>query len=547
MPTEIGTRWGMQAYEPYLWRPEKLPYYNTMSPFTDLYLIQGGQRRSDLRVTFSRNITPDWNATLFYNRMSSNKVVFKTFRRNDDLNVHQTFGFSTRFFNRKHRYKLLAHFYFHNQNILETDGIDAATPLEIAEGGNYVDSLLRLENAQMRYRFAQLVPVNIFGRNFRLYHQYSLTKQGQIELFHIAEYRQDYHIWRDDNFNANRTRYPKTYFDENNTRASVYKNYFAHFDNKAGIKGRAGDLQYRSYIRRRSYEHQVHFIQDTTSLPDSASLRLPDEWSLGGGVRYYLDSTQMNWIDAQAEYLLFDTYKAKVQARYKQLSIEAERQSYRPDIIQRAYFGNHFKWNLDTASTNTIADRVYASYQLPTYRDVQVTPFVEYTHLQRLVYYDTMAIARQADENVAIWRAGFSYRAKWRQFYGFGDVFVSRSQGADLWRVPTVFINFVAYYESELFNKAMQAQIGVDVHYHSRYRAFAYMPITSQFHLQNDNLVGNYPLVNAFFNFKVKRAKLFFKINNLAQDLVGIGYYTTPFYIAQPRNFEFGVQWLFFD
>lgn len=591
MPEEIGTRWGMNAYRAFIKRPEQIQYFNTMSPYTRLYLIQGGQRRSNLDITFSRNITPDWNVTLFYNRMSSNKVVFKTFRRNDDLNVNQSLGFNTAFQSRNHRYKLLGHFVFYNQNLLETGGLEATQPIKVGEGGNYIDSLLELESSELRYRFPQPVSVNAFGRNFRLYHQYSLTKKGELELFHRSEFRQDFNIWQDANFNQNRNSYRQTFFDAAKVTRSFYRNDYQHFDNRIGIKGRAKDFQYRTYLRQRTYDQRATFLKDSSDvLTDSARLELPAEWFVGGGMRYFLDTTNTSWVDAQAEYLPVDAYKMQLFFNHKNISLQAERQNYRPDVIQRAYFGNHFKWN-DDSLRNTIADRFSFSFAFepfkkglfPTKRRKQnvaeidlgllqnydatqvqtfdsllqnqansafylrLEPFVEYTRLNRLIYYDTMAQRQQAQGVVSQFRVGTNFRAQWKSFHFKGSLFYAASQGQDIWRVPAFFANVVGYYESALFNNAMQAHIGLDIHYHTRYRAFAYQPITGQFHVQDEALVGNYPLVSAFFDFKVKRALLFFKIVNLLQDVAGKGYYTTPYYIAQPRAFEFGLQWLFFD
>ncbi len=93
-PNQIGSRWGITAYEPYIRRPPEIPYFNTLAPYVDIYLVQGGQGKSWLDVDLSRNVNPDWNVSIFYRRLSANKVINRAFRRNDEQMEHQTFSFT---------------------------------------------------------------------------------------------------------------------------------------------------------------------------------------------------------------------------------------------------------------------------------------------------------------------------------------------------------------------------------------------------------------------------------------------------------------------
>ena len=112
---------------------------------------------------------------------------------------------------------------------------------------------------------------------------------------------------------------------------------------------------------------------------------------------------------------------------------------------------------------------------------------------------------------------------------------------------PTLFANAQAYFEKTFFKGNLPAQIGLDFHWHSAYNAQAYQPVLRQFYNQNSFEVGNYPMMEFFVNARVNRVLLFAKMTNLLQDVAAEGYFLTPGYMAQARQFEFGLLWMFFD
>ena len=125
---------------------------------------------------------------------------------------------------------------------------------------------------------------------------------------------------------------------------------------------------------------------------------------------------------------------------------------------------------------------------------------------------------------------------------------------------------------------------GVDVHWKSTYYALAYDVPTAQFYIQgnpstdraiagfNDQggreftgIYGgteaeegffltpslpnqkNLPVIDVFFNAKIKRGRVFFKYNNILQLITGNGYFTTPQYPGQRNTLDFGFDWSFYD
>jgi len=89
--------------------------------------------------------------------------------------------------------------------------------------------------------------------------------------------------------------------------------------------------------------------------------------------------------------------------------------------------------------------------------------------------------------------------------------------------------------------------MGLSYNYKEGYYGYNYHPVVQHYYLQSHTLVEGVPMVNAYFNFKIRRASLMLKFNNLRDWLTGKGYFVAPQYIGLPATFDFGFTWWFFD
>ena len=103
------------------------------------------------------------------------------------------------------------------------------------------------------------------------------------------------------------------------------------------------------------------------------------------------------------------------------------------------------------------------------------------------------------------------------------------------------------YYESYIFRKALFSQVGAEMYYQSRFRAYDYSPSTQQFYQQDHFTIRNYPVVDVFFVADIKTVSIFLKAAYVNQGINGNGYFTTPYYTGYPRRFQLGVKWNFFN
>ena len=103
------------------------------------------------------------------------------------------------------------------------------------------------------------------------------------------------------------------------------------------------------------------------------------------------------------------------------------------------------------------------------------------------------------------------------------------------------------YYTGNLFKNNLQLQIGVQGEYYQKFKAYAYMPATNQYYLQNRVSVGEYPFVDVFLNARIRPVQFFVKIENVLYGALVSNYSFVPAYIQPDRAFRFGLTWMFFD
>lgn len=215
-----------------------------------------------------------------------------------------------------------------------------------------------------------------------------------------------------------------------------------------------------------------------------------------------------------------------------------------PDWYAQHYRSNHFVWNNDFDKTY----RFYVGGELsyPT-TWVKARARVGFENLTRYIYFGADGYPVQMDGNIQVLSADarVDITTPWVNLENTVVYQMSSSEAVPL---PTVALYHNLYYHGWWAKKAMFAQIGVDMRYHTAYYAPALNPAIGQFCIQNDVKIGNYPVLNLYANVYVKLLKLkffaqwqhfnyyFMKQNN---------YLSMPNYAMNPSIFRAGLAWHF--
>lgn len=531
-PTQIGNRNGITAFDFIELNESNIKYYDTKSPYSSWYYVQGGEGRSFLDASLAQNVNERVNVGFLYRRLT-NKFLIGT-RKQDNLLRHvdhQNILIHGSGTSKNQRYQLMGYLSFYRHRLEESGG------LLYEEDLTDLRSLYDLEQGNLQNRLSNAEGLQQANR-MHIFHQYTLIDSTNLQLYHKLDL-----TFRRNNFDDTAIdTIPQLYNDffiNTSLESTSHSFRYNEIDQQIGLKWRNKRLFMAAYYRNKGFT-AAHRALGNEQVPYD----LNAQHFLGFVGNYTInDTTQLLF---EGEQLLFNDYRLAATLKTKFVIAKYSRSFYSPSLLEQYYYGNHFIWqnNFD----NTLTDELEGSIQIPLKKH-SFRPFAKITNVIDYVYFDEEAKPIQAAERLTLLQAGIRLNGRIGQpFIYSGEFIFTENNNTTAFQTPKLFANFQFAFEKELFKGALPAQIGFDVHWRSAYFADAYMPISQVFYRQNLYQVGNFPVLDLFMNGRIGRARVFIKGTNLLKLLPSMkGHFSTINYMEQPTQFEFGLNWLFFD
>lgn len=519
-PKEVGIRSGYDAYVPYYITAEEIEYFDTKSPFTPLDVVVGGTGRAVTNVKHTRNITPYWNAGFHYRKINADKQVASQ-GRNDNQSSSVAYYIHMDYQSPNGKYQGVMSLSRLNHRIIEQGGI------QIAEGApinDYFD-----DNADVRLSNAQ-------SRDFRLgthiYNHYKL--RNEFQLYQNFQFIQNRNFFTDKPLGQDAEYFDQILINPDSTTDQTQTNQLI---NEFGIKGDYTKMFYRFFVKFRNVNHRNRYLP---------SNQLFFENSGGFELRYDFDSLQN--IRGSGEYILGGFYRFGGSYFNKFFTLEYWRTQSRPAIIEDKYFGNHYEWDNDFATPSSDLLRGSLIYGN---RFMRIEPFASITNVKNNIYYDYDQTPSQAEGSAQILSFGLNLdlhllRVIHWENEGIYTGITGEEEAVNALRIPELFVNSKLYYGSYWFGEKIYIMFGVDANYRSELFAPAYSPVLQQFYLQDDFLIPSYVKADAFLEFQIEHLSMFLKMEYVNQPPSN-GYFTHPYYRGQPRVFDLGIRWMFFN
>jgi len=540
-PTQIGVQWGIRSYEMYKTPVDSVKYYDTRSPYSDFYFIQGGRGQQIAGVEFSRNIKAPVNFGFKYQRTNTFRQYALSGNRTENAILEQyNMVFWFRYFSKNQRYKLLFHYHNFGNSLKELGG---------AENGHNPDSLYAYD-ATVALLQGPPKSWQTYNR-LRAYHEYSLDSTHNVSLFQSIQFERQRDTYIDESYEANQTFYLQNTSDVQLSSDFMYPNgvyddyKYRLLTNQVGLRLKLQKMIVWGYFKRRDYQLN-NFTRDfykintrgENYLGGNLLLPLPFKANLEGKAEYWLGSQ---------DYLL----EASLQQRFLQIS--AKSISVSPSILENRYISRISNWDNRDSLQNTFVQEIFVQAIAP-FKFGYLKPSARYQLISNYTYFgrDTAFIfPTQARNSIQILQLGLETKFSFKNLHFEHQIFYTKDlSSSNLIRFPEWHVWGSWYFEKALFKKALLLRTGMDWHYRTAYYADAYMPATKQFYLQDSFVIRAYPIADFFASLVIKKTRAFVKMshwNEGIQPKPDNGYVVTPFYAGLRRTFSLGFSWRLFD
>ncbi len=255
-----------------------------------------------------------------------------------------------------------------------------------------------------------------------------------------------------------------------------------------------------------------------------------------GKMEYFFAGYRQN--DVLADF----TLKYKLNSKGAMISAFGKFYVTEADFFLKHYASSHFQWNaVFPKSTTTSAFLSYRSGDGTLYAEGGLTLLGNY------IYMNTFAIPFEANLPITVSSFRLEKSFKWGGFNHIHKLVAQQVNHEEFLQLPLLAYGNTSYYENAFFKGVLKFQIGFDFYINTSYYADAWMPATGMFHRQDIAKIGQYPYLDGFLNWKIKRTRFFLKYVNALAGLAGYNYFTTYGYPMNPGSLKFGLSWTFYD
>ena len=536
-----GFDYGLHSYDKYMFNNDSIHHYWVGRPYTNLYYIMGSKKEQNLHIDHSQNVSSWFNVGLRFRYINS--PGFYNNQKTDDKN----FVFKTRFQTRDYRYMVLANFIHNKLKLEENGGIIYDTVFEDnteSTRQNIVTNLNTAHNTikENTYAVKQLFKISKRHR-FRLPVTNDSIPQAdkkKISLGNIAlssVYSRITHLYQQE-LQDNNGFYMYTYDSLNPTYDSTFINKLENEFSWTNVDNAKQQLLTFNFALKYIYaETTIDTIKRFYSqlIPNGEmALTISDKLKLDFHADVVTGNTYVGNYNLNGKLTFFSKFG----------NLEYKITNALQDVGRFYNYNtsNNFHWDNDFRKQSYLINSF-------TYRYKNFKAGFNLINIGSFVYFDTLGFPGQLEEGDGLSILNIHLRKLFKLGNWSFDarVIYQKASKTKAIRVPEFIGDLSIYYTKDLFKQAAILQTGIDAVYNTSYYAYAYMPATRNFYIQNNKEVGNYVYADVFLNLQIKRARLFIKYINLGYLFSYYNYYTVPSYPMKDGGFRFGVSWMFYD
>jgi hypothetical protein len=226
----------------------------------------------------------------------------------------------------------------------------------------------------------------------------------------------------------------------------------------------------------------------------------------------------------------------------KRLYLKLMAENRNPDYIYNYWVSNHFMW-LNNGYKPQQTQQALLGFDWGKRASFSVLA----QNINHYLFFDYVAQPGQLNGSVQNIAVTASYSIALFKHLGIYVQNIFQSTSTQFISIPQEIITARLFYTGNLRNNNLQLNFGVQGQAYQSFYAYAYMPATQAFYLQDRRTTGNYPFVDIYLNARIRPVTFFVKVENVLYRFAGTNYSLVPGYYQPDLALRFGISWMFFD
>jgi hypothetical protein len=526
---------GSNPYQVYFKTPETTKYYHTKKPYADFKYTQGQRDLLLFAGKFAINLSPRFNFGVDYDRVTSEGFYPRQYTSGYFTNMFTSYQSENK------RYGVIGNMIWNRGILDESGGLTNDSIFETLRGVNKA-APVKLESSQSRFKNKTFFAKQYYylGKMNQLIENedtsYSLSRAGFIS--HTLRYDDNNFYFDNPNGEFDSTLFPKGNIDTTGV-----------FYDSIGSNTWMNRLAYAYWTK--SNERQQSFIEFAVAHKHIRTQQMlltnsyNNVWGEAKMERIPKTSNNLG-IKLGGTYCLsgYNASDFKFEAEIKYLNDWVDitaglsNQLTEPDYVFTYYQSAPLSWTNRFSKMSITHWK--ADIQTKKYRHNFSLKFNQYI-IANWVYFGKDILPEQTNKILLIntIEASKTFQLGW---FRFENILYLQKANQDIIRLPELGANLRYYVNGHIFKKALYLQMGAELFYNSSYYGNAYAPSARAFYIQDQNRIGNYPMVDVFLTGQVMTAVIYVKYEHVNMDWQNVGYYYTPHYPLPVRAFRLGLR-----
>jgi hypothetical protein len=207
-----------------------------------------------------------------------------------------------------------------------------------------------------------------------------------------------------------------------------------------------------------------------------------------------------------------------------------------PAFYLRHHHSRYFWWDYPFKKTQ----RVNLGGEVDV-RQTRTKLIASVESIQNFIYFEKTGMPKQFDSNLQVITTRIKQDFRYKAFGWENEVAYQMSSDKNVLPLPQISA-YSNIYLDFTYAHVLDIQLGVDAHYYTSYYAPYYEPATQQFQTQDEKKIGNYPIINAYANLRLKQARFFISGYNLSSLFITpTEYFSLLHYPLNPMKIKAGI------